>query len=110
MIPKPDIALIAPTDTYKQVMVHSRVTLDIEGGLAVDLVKIAMTQPLAPVEGATSEVYRLMSEQELVDRSFEIARLTYQKITERNLWSETPPFDDLRIKDRPTGFTSTEQR
>lgn len=97
------------TDRFKGLHIHERQSLSHVARFALDLIR-AGSAPAVP-DGETSTgfpKYRVYTPEELVDRSMQIAELTFAALEQRRWSLEAPPIEELKNDTSvPAGFGST---
>jgi hypothetical protein len=90
-----------------QILTHQRIHVGNVAQFAMALMNVGMLQPCVPdgEDSHGSRQYRMLTEQELVDRSMKIAEMAYAAFLEKGWVAKAPPLDDLRRPERdPIGF------
>ena len=95
--PPLEVVAIDLNTKYKSVVQHSRVNLSNEAHFAMDLIKLGAMMATQPdgEDAAGHQKMRLLTPEELVNRSIEIAGIAFETFEKMKWAVETPPWSDL---------------
>lgn len=107
-----EVAVIEDGTKYAHAIMHHRVVASHQGSMVIESVKLMLAaggmMPVPLAEPGDTQVLQQMTPEQIVERAFKIASLTFERLEQEGLTAAIPAFADLiRESEETMGFRPT---